>query len=83
MIFWLSLIQAVLALILASAMLHWSIDDWKTVNDTETTDSGLGTWYVDLPPFIADDQTIFVFTFYWQDAKKWEGTDFIIHIRPE
>jgi glucoamylase len=69
--------------VLANATLHWSTDNWKIVNDSEMIDSGLGTRYYDLPASVVDNQTIFIFTLYWQEAQKWEGTDFAIQIRPE
>src|SRR5439155_17179107 len=32
----------------APATVRWSLDGWKTVNDTQTRDSGLGCWFSDL-----------------------------------
>ena len=62
--------------VLAKATLHWTADNWKTANDSEMIDSGLGTWYFDLPVSTVNCQAILIFTFYWQETQKWEGTDF-------
>jgi glucoamylase len=69
--------------VLANAMVHWSIDNWKTANDCEMTDSGLGTRYYDILPIVISKPATFIFTLYWHDSQKWEGTDFIIQIRTE
>ncbi len=33
----------------AAAVVHWSIDGWKTVHDTPSRDSGFGMHFVDIP----------------------------------
>src|SRR5216684_1729065 len=35
--------------LLTSALVHWSIDDWKSSHDTNTRDAGLGIYTLDLP----------------------------------
>ena len=57
----------------APARVRWSTDEWKTVNEQPTVDSGLGLHYADLP--IAG-RTRLVFTFYWCESSHWEGKDF-------
>jgi glucoamylase len=69
--------------VLANATVHWSADNWNSVNDSEMTDSGLGTRFFDIPSSFIDKQAIIVFTFYWHEVQKWEGTDFTIQIRSE
>jgi len=34
---------------LAPAVVHWSLDGWKTLQDTETRETGLGLYIADLP----------------------------------
>ena len=36
-------------MLLSPARVHWSIDGWKTSHDTETRDTGLGIYILDLP----------------------------------
>ena len=60
------------------AIVHWSVDAWKTVTDSETDDSGLGCWYADLPAPALTPGNKIVFTLRWGD--RWEGRDFSIEI---
>ncbi len=64
---------------LSSAIVWWSIDDWKTTNETATLNTGLGVHVADLPTKTVNEANI-LFTFYWQDAQHWENNDFKITI---
>jgi len=66
--------------VLAPAIVHWSIDNWQTSEDTETRDVGLGVYLVDLPLATQPANTTVVFTFHWSASNTWEGTDFSIII---
>jgi len=66
--------------LLAPAVVHWSTDDWKTVADVETVDSGLGLYYVDLPTSRLPVGGKAIFTFFWSDAGKWEGTNWEVAV---
>ncbi len=64
----------------APAIVHWTDDDWRTVHDTATDDTGLGMHIVQLPTReLASGRTI-RFTFRWPGAGRWEGTDFDVEI---
>ncbi len=63
----------------APATVHWSADEWRSVQDLETKDSGLGCWFIDLPSARFPAGTKFIFTFRWKD--RWESRDFIVEIR--
>jgi glucoamylase len=65
---------------LAPALVHWSSDDWRTVHDTNTRDSGLGMHWADLPTDALRDGTRLVFTFNWVGVNRWEGRDFSLVI---
>jgi len=66
--------------LLAPAMAHWSVDDWKTAQDNNSTDTGLGVHIIDLPTAkLPVGQTI-CFTFYWTQANQWEGGDFMVRV---
>lgn len=63
-----------------SAVIHWSFDDWKTVQDATTHDVGLKIYFADLNTKELSDGTQVKFTFYWTEANHWEGEDFIVNI---
>jgi glucoamylase len=66
--------------LLAKATVHWSADNWQTVNDTETRDTGLNVHLVDLSVDKLPANTTLVFTFHWSAGDNWEGTDFTVRI---
>ena len=66
--------------LLAMATVHWSADNWQTVNDTQTHEIGLDVHLLDLPVDMLPANTILVFTFYWSASNTWEGTNFSVNI---
>ncbi|MBP7779669.1 MAG: glucan 1,4-alpha-glucosidase [Acidobacteria bacterium] len=64
----------------APAIVHWSADDWQTVHDMPTIDTGLGLHVADLPAGDAVAGVRVRFTFRWLDANRWEGTDFDVPV---
>jgi glucoamylase len=66
--------------LLTPALVHWSIDDWKTSVDTNTHDTGLGIHTHDLPTASLPVGSKVVFTFYWPQEKRWEGTDYSVTV---
>jgi len=69
-----------LRLVLPSpARVHWSLDGWKSTQDSNTRDP-LGMFVVDLPADrLASGQAV-VFTFYWTQAQHWEGENYTVMI---
>ncbi len=65
---------------LARAVIHWSADEWNTVQDTPTHDVGLGIHSADLTTQMLPEGKQIKFTFYWPEADRWEGTDFTVRI---
>jgi glucoamylase len=65
---------------LAQAKVRWSVDGWRTVQDTLTQDSGLGVYYADLATKTIPPGGTITFTFYWMEAGKWENRDFTVAI---
>jgi glucoamylase len=65
---------------LVPAIVHWSGDDWKTTEDVKTHDAGLGVHIAELSTKSLPSERQIKFTFYWPEAKHWEGEDFIIHV---
>ena len=66
--------------LLSPALVHWSIDNWKTVQDTETHDTGLGIHTLNLPTASLPVGGQVVFTFHWLEEKRWEGTDYRVTV---
>jgi glucoamylase len=64
--------------LLTPALVHWSIDGWKTSQDTNTRDTGLGVHVLDLPTASLASGNTILFTFYWPQENRWEGEDFSV-----
>ena len=67
----------------ANAVVHWSLDGWKNVHDSETARNRFGVYLVDLPVERANPGDCVRFTFFWPDAGRWEGSDFCVTIDAE
>jgi glucoamylase len=65
---------------LSPALVHWSIDDWKTAHDTDTRDTGLGIYILDLPTASLPAGGQAVFTFFWAKENRWEGKDYRVTV---
>ena len=66
--------------LMASAVIHWTSNDWRTTQDVNTQDTGLGIHLADLETGSLVEGTQITFTFYWSDAKRWEGANFDVRI---
>jgi len=64
--------------VLTPALVHWSIDGWKTSHDTNTRDTGLDTYILDLPTASLPAGAQADFTFYWPQENRWEGTNYSV-----
>jgi glucoamylase len=64
--------------LLTPALVHWSIDDWKTSTDTKTRNTGLGIHILDLPTASLPAGSRVAFTFYWPQESRWEGKDYSV-----
>jgi len=65
---------------LAPALIHWSADDWKTVENTASHLAALGMHIAELPTQALAEGSYVRFTFYWPEAHRWEGTDFVVGV---
>ncbi len=65
---------------LTPAVVRWSSDNWTTVVDQQTTDSGLGLHRVDLPTTRLPIGSTVVFTFYSPDAGRWEAKNYTVDV---
>ena len=68
---------------LASAIVHWSGDGWRTSQDVATNDVGLGIYSADLGTKELSGESQVDFTFYWPDAHRWEGDNFTVRVGVE
>lgn len=60
--------------------LHWSADNWATAHDTESVLSPLEISYADVLSFKAETGSRVVFTLFWPQENRWEGTDYAITV---
>jgi glucoamylase len=61
---------------LDTAIVHWSVDGWRTVYDEPTHDTTLGVHVLDLATLQLSRGDRVDITFYWPEAGRWEGTDY-------
>lgn len=64
----------------AAAVVHWTADGWQNVHQTATADTTLGTHVADLDTESIADSERLELTFFWQEAQRWEGTNFVVAI---
>jgi glucoamylase len=62
--------------LLSPGRVHWTIDNWKSAHDSEARDTGLGIHVLDLPTASLPSGAEAVFTFFWPNENRWEGTDY-------
>jgi glucoamylase len=61
-------------------LVHWSVDDWKTTHDANARDTGLGIHILDVPTASLPVGAQVVFTFFWPQDNRWEGTDYTVTV---
>jgi glucoamylase len=69
-------------------LLHWTVDDWQSVNDTRTTSIPLGSEFVDIRigvefvdiPITVSQRAPIRFTFFWLNDERWEGRDYAVQV---
>jgi glucoamylase len=64
----------------AAFRLHWSADNWKSVQDTQSTRNALQIDYADLKNVVTSPGTCIRFTFFWSDSNRWEGKDYVVTV---
>lgn len=63
----------------ASFRLHWSTDEWRTVEETPSVATRLKIEFVDIPIRLTQRAPI-RFTFFWTATDQWEGHDYAVAI---
>lgn len=66
-------------LVPAAFRLHWSADEWQSVEDTSSSAQVLGFSFVDIPISAAQRAPI-RFTFFWTADNRWEGRDYLAKV---
>jgi glucoamylase len=64
----------------ARGRLRWTANEWTSANDADLADEGLGVYAHEFAAGELQAGRVLRFTFYWQDAARWEGRDFAIAI---
>jgi glucoamylase len=67
-------------ILLIPGRVHWTVDNWTTLHDTDTRDTGLGIHILDLPTASLPAGSQAKFTFFWPAENRWEGTDYSVTI---
>jgi glucoamylase len=68
---------------LASATVRWTTDNWNTIRNTNTLDSGIGIHFADLETENLEKGQSIEYTFYWHDSDNWEGKNFKLKIEKD
>ena len=63
-----------------AAKVHWSLDDWATVHDTPTVETGFESHFADLPMQDLAAGGSVSFTFFWVEAGQWENQNFTVRV---
>lgn len=62
------------------ALVHWSVDEWKTTTDIASRELDDGLHIVELPTASLAVGSIVRFTFYWPDRDQWLGEDCAVRV---
>lgn len=66
--------------LLAPAVVQWSVDGWRSIQDSATADMALGVHVRDLPVQNVRPDVRIDFTFFWPEVSRWEQVDFGVTI---
>jgi glucoamylase len=61
--------------------LRWTADDWASAHDSVSQTNGLDIDYVDVTQLATTSGMVIEFTFFWLDANRWEGRNYLIAVR--
>src|SRR5229473_2544932 len=67
-------------LLMDPAMVHWSFDNWQTMKDSDSEESGWNLQHLDLPTETLAVGRQIIFTFFWKNAGRWEGRDYQVTV---
>jgi glucoamylase len=61
--------------------LHWTVDEWKTSNDSTSISTSLGIEYVDVQTSLTQNSPV-RFTFFWPQDNQWQDANFAVQVEP-
>jgi glucoamylase len=64
---------------LAAFRLHWSNDNWQTVQNTDSTATAIDIEFVDIA-ISPNQKSPINFTFFWTDSQNWENRNYQIAV---
>jgi glucoamylase len=73
--------QILRLIVAADATVVWSANAWATTNKTDTTHvSALDLWFADLSAENSPPGSVIEFTFFWKEARRWEGRNHLVAV---
>jgi len=73
--------QGLRLIVAADAAIVWSADGWASTKKTDATPVvALNLWFADLPTEGCPDGSVVEFTFFWKEARRWEGVNYSVKI---
>ena len=67
-------------LLMEPAMVRWSSDNWQTVHDSDSQESGWNLQHLDMPTETLPAGREIAFTFLWKNSGRWEGRDYQVTV---
>jgi glucoamylase len=64
----------------AAASVHWGVNGWRKVRDTDTVETGLGMHSIDLPSGGLGVGETLEMTFRWRESGRWQHEDYVVTI---
>ena len=65
----------------AEATVVWSDDHWANTNKLDARDESiLNLWFADIPAKTAPAGSVIEFTFFWKEARHWEGRNYSVAV---
>lgn len=65
---------------LSPVIVHWSADSWQTTHDSESRDTGIDIYVVDIDTQNLTPGDLIDFTFYWPQQNKWEQVNYCVAV---
>jgi glucoamylase len=68
-------------IVAADATIVWTATGWASTNKTDATPvSALNMWFADLQTKDCPDGSVIEFTFFWKEARRWEGRNYSVAV---
>ena len=66
-----------------AARIHWGVNGWQDVTDSETQDTGLGLYGFEISAAALSHANCIDFTIQWRDTQDWVHKDFHIAVQAD